>query len=96
MFEGIEAIKHNYSNQKTKTVKLWLSGGGSDGKAMQLHYRTLQPGALKCVQRTQVIDLNSILGFVYGAQSSTFLSRKTKIIGTMNFIKETRINKANL
>ena len=67
MSEGIVAIKHNYTNDKTKKVKLYMTFGGSNGNSMKLHYQTLQPGAIECVKGAQVIDLDNILGFVIGA-----------------------------
>ena len=60
---GLELIKHNYSNDKTKRVKVWFSDDLSI-----MYYKTLQPGVIQClIGATKSIIIDSTLGHFYGA-----------------------------
>ena len=93
MISGIDALKHNYSNNQIKTVRIWFS---KDLKTM--YYRSYEPGMLTCFDRTRSINLKTLPGYLYGAQTSTFMRSQKLVLGAMNFINGVNIdfNSVNL
>ena len=45
LFDGIDAIKFNYSNNQVKKVRLWVSQD-----LRTLWYRDVNPGVLSCLK----------------------------------------------
>ena len=84
---GIEAIKHNYSNSETQTVRIWFS------KDMQtLHYRSLEPKGFGCFTNTRSIRLKTIAGHVYGASTKTFYSKRHTMVSRIREAAVKRIS----
>lgn len=76
-------IKHNYSNSKIKTIRLWLA---ADQTAF--YYKTVdEPGLMACLRQTKELKLITMPGFMYGALSSTFEGKRKAMIGFMNYTK---------
>ena len=80
--EGIQGIKHNYTNMDHKLINLWLSNDTGT-----LYYKPINPpNKLTAFFRgTRSLSFKNIKGFIYGPFSSTFEVRKKKVINAMDF-----------
>ena len=82
LIKGIDVIKHNYSNNLHKRITLKIS---SDRNT--LYYKPIDPQSkiLAFFRGDRNLSFDNIKGFIYGPFSTTFESRKEKVINTMNF-----------
>ena len=82
LLRGIEVIKHNYSNDESKRVKLRLS---RDKKS--LCYADTDEGRslFSRLRGERVVKFSSMRGFLFGAVSSTFAKKRKRVVEAMGF-----------
>ena len=80
--QGIEVIKHNYSNFGTRKILLWLS---KDEKT--LYYKPIDPvkKVVAFLRGDRGMKFSNVRGFFYGPSTSTFLARRDKVLDAINY-----------
>ena len=82
LLNGIEAIKHNYSNNGYRRVKLRLS---EDKKSLCYADIDASKSLFSRIRGERVIEFSSLRGFLFGAVSSTFARKRKQVVGAMSF-----------
>lgn len=82
---GIHVIKHHYSSTGFRKVNLWLSKDESC-----LYYKPLESinPVREFFRGARAMSFTNIKGFVYGPYSTTFETRKSKVLDAFKYHSE--------